>query len=251
MEESVYSQYYRLERDHWWFEGMRTTCEEELNRLLRDGKCEDGWCVDVGCGTGLWTQRLGPFGRVVGLDRSPKALSYCKKRGLTRLIRSRGEELPFRNNTFDVVTALGVIEHLDNDDFFLSEVFRVCKSQGHVLILTSAYQRLWSRHDEIVHHKRRYSRKQLCNLLSQAHFDVARVSHVNAFLLPGILLVRVLRKILGAEFNESRSGTPDFFLPPKWMNQLLFKVLKVESGMLKYLNLPFGLGLLASARKSV
>jgi len=116
-------------------------------------------CLDVGCGTGFWTKELETFGQMCGLDVAPEALHFSRKRGINRLVRGTTEYLPFRAESYELITATGVIEHLCDEEGFVHDLYRVCKSEGYILLLTSAYEFLWSRHDEIAQHKRRYTKR--------------------------------------------------------------------------------------------
>ena len=248
MEKEVYQQFYDLERDQWWFAGMRLICRTVLERRLGGAGAGAARCLDVGCGTGLWTKELERFGPGWGLDFSPEALAFCRQRGMARLVRASASSLPFADGSFGLLTALGVIEHLDDDKGMLAELHRVCKPGGHVLFLTSAYQLLWSRHDEIVHHKRRYTDDQFRKLLEGAGFETVRSTYVNTFLFPLVLAVRLVQRMLGTT-ETAGSGSPDVFMPPAIINRLLYLVLWAEAKLLRVMGFPFGVGLLALARK--
>jgi SAM-dependent methyltransferase len=248
MEKGVYKQFYELEKDQWWFAGMRLICRTVLERRLDGVGMGATGCLDVGCGTGLWTKELERFGPAWGLDSSPEALAFCRRRGMAKLVRASAGSLPFADATYGVITALGVIEHLDDDKGMLAELRRVCKPGGYVLFLTSAYQFLWSRHDEIVHHKRRYTNEQFRRLLEGAGFETVRSTYVNAVLFPLVLAVRLVQRLRGTA-EVKQEGSPDVFMPPAIINRLLYLVLWAEAKLLRVMDFPFGVGLLALARK--
>ncbi len=248
MEKSVYEQFYELEQEHWWFAGMRTLCQVVLKGLAIGTDGESTSCLDVGCGTGLWTKELEAFGQVYGLDVASEALYFCQKRGINRLVRATAEQLPFRPGSYHLVTAIGVIEHLDDEEGFLSELFRVCKPDGFILLLTSAFNFLWSRHDEIVHHKRRYRKGQLRQLLTSAGFEVVRSSYVNVFLFLPILAIRLVKRLTGTSV-VTENGSPDVFKSSLLVNGVLYTILWVEAKLANFWDFPFGVGLLVIARK--
>lgn len=248
MEEVVYEQFYGVEQEHWWFAGMRTVCRHLLKELPIGSDGTRTSCLDVGSGTGLWTKELGSFGRVCGLDVAPEALSFCAKRGLDRLVRATVEHIPFKAESFSLITALGLIEHLSDEKRFLAELLRVCRPGGYILLLTSAYDFLWSRHDEIVHHKRRYTKARLTRLVTTSGFEVVRSSYVNTLLLLPIIAVRLIQRLNRAR-AVPRQGSPDVFMPAPLVNRVLYTLLWVEAQLLRFLSFPAGVGLLVIMRK--
>jgi len=247
MEQAVYRQFYEIERSHWWFVGMREICSTLLKQVRGSCEIKSLRSLDVGCGTGLWTAELEQGGRVCGLDYSAEALRFCQKRGLKNLIRATGTSMPFIKDSYDTITALGVIEHLEDDKGFLAEVFRVCAPSGYVLLLTSSYEFLWSRHDEIVHHKRRYTCRQLQSLLAASGFETVRISYVNTILFIPILITRLIQRFLSEK--EETEGSPDLFVPPRILNRILFRVLWLEARLMSICSYPFGVGIVVLARK--
>jgi SAM-dependent methyltransferase len=205
----------------------------------------------VGCGTGLWTKELQTFGPVVGLDISAEALSFCKQRGIAQLVNASADHLPFIQESYRLITALGVIEHLGDDWRFVSELYRVCAPGGYVLLLTSAYRFLWSRHDDIVHHKRRYVRNELKILLRSAGFELVKVTYVNTILFPCILLFILFQRLRRGRPMELSQGSPHLFCSGVIVNQFLRCLLDLEGKLLTYTTFSFGVGLLTVARRPV
>ncbi len=246
MELPVYAQFHALERGHWWFRGMR----DLGHRMLALAPPGGGRCLDVGCGTGLWTRQLERYGPVVALDFEREALRFSRDRGVRALVRGGAERLPFRDGSFRLVTALGLIEHLDDDAAFLREIRRVLEPGGRLLLLTSAYRFLWSRHDDLVHHRRRYLGGELDVRIRSAGLELVHRSHANALLLAPIVLVRVVRRLLSSGRPAAEGGaSPDFYLPPRPVNQFLEGILLLESRLATGVGLPFGVGLVALARR--
>ena len=235
MESSVYAQFYELERDHWWFAGMRHVCRTMLVDSYKSCGLNEDRCLDLGCGTGLWMQDLMAFGPSQAVDFSRHALSFCQARGLFGLTQASAEHLPYKTASFGLITALGLIEHLEDEAAFLAELYRILVPGGQTLLLTSAYHFLWSEHDQVVHHKRRYTKTQLRALLHKEGYEVLRITYVNTVLFFPIILMRALRR-MGGNQNLSSQGSPDLYMPGRAMNGLLRTVLSAEAKVLRYIS---------------
>ena len=244
MRTEVYSQFFALEETHWWFRAMRALQWQ----VLREHGLPRGRVLDLGCGTGLWLRELSAETLADGCDLSPEALAFCRERGLPRLVRASATDLPYRDGAYDLVTALGLVEHVADDVGMLREVHRVLAPGGHLLLLTSGHPSLWSEHDEAVHHQRRYTRGELRGKLEEAGFAVERLTHANLALTLPALAVRALRAVVPAARGEGY-GTPDLFELPTPVNQLLYWALRSEGALIRAVDLPAGLGILALARR--
>ena len=170
MNPEMYDAHDRLEDRHWWFEGRRRVIREVLQRhLLPRAKRR---ILDVGCGTGGMFPMLGQFGEVDGAEHSPDALARARRKFPKRRIEtcSLPDQLP--EGMWDVVTAFDVIEHLDDPIASLRSMRSRLPFDGQVVVTVPAFQFLWSKHDEVNHHRRRYSRLDLVSQLSTAGLRV-------------------------------------------------------------------------------
>jgi SAM-dependent methyltransferase len=237
MEDVVYDQHAALEQKHWWFQGRRHI----LAGVLRDRLGNDGVnrsILDVGSGTGEMLDMLSEFGAVRGLDMSPRAVAYCHDR-FGSSVDVRVGRVPDDLAPADVITAFDVIEHLDDDAGALERIRAVLPPGGLFVCTVPAFQFLWSGHDEVNHHRRRYSRHELRQRLESAGFRVERLTYFNALLFPAVAGVRLIRR--------RTSGDPrsDMALPPRWANRLLLHLFKFERRLVRRRSLPFGVSLLA------
>jgi SAM-dependent methyltransferase len=182
---------------------------------------------------------------VEGVDISDEALQFCRKRGLENVRHADVAQLPFPDEQFDVVTALDVLEHLDDDTAALREFRRVLKPGGRVFVFAPAHKWLWSLQDEVSHHKRRYVRRTLRDVVMDAGLEIERQTYVSTFLLPVIYLGRQWLKVRMKfqEFNTENN------LHPAWSNTILRNVFESEIPILRFMNMPFGASLLCVARK--
>lgn len=251
MEEQDYRTTYELEDHNWWFVGMRRISLALLGHAPGDPPADRGPILDVGCGTGIMLEHLADLGTPTGLDFSATALEFCRKRGAERLVQARGEQLPFADDSFAAVTAFGVIEHIDADRASIEEWARVLKPRGDLVLLTSAYQWLWSGHDVSNHHTRRYLTKEVAALLRDAGLEPTKVSYVNSILFPPILAVRLVERLRrGSKPPAPHKDTGEVPAPA---NRALIGLLGLERRVLarpsRKAKLPFGVSIVARATK--
>jgi SAM-dependent methyltransferase len=237
-----YEAMYSLENFYWWFVARRILAKNILVNEV-DGR-KSVRILDVGCGTGANMNAFSELGSTIGLDSSIEALKFCHTRGLERLVHSGVEKLPFANDAFEIVTALDVLEHTDDDLLALQEIQRVCARGGLLLITVPAYGFLWSEHDEALKHRRRYSAQEIRNKLTLTGFEVIRTSYFITTLFFPILALRIWNGIV----KKSTHPRTSHYLLPRWLNSALIGLLDVERKVFQRLNLPFGVSIIAIAR---
>ena len=154
MQQHTYAIMDRVEDSHWWFVGRRAILETFLRQIIQNpkSKIQNARILDVGCGTGANLEMLSQFGEAEGVDVSDDALEFCRRKGL-KVQKGLAETMPYADETFDVTTALDVIEHLDDDIAGLKEMFRVTKHGGYSLIFVPAFMWLWGVQDDISNHR--------------------------------------------------------------------------------------------------
>jgi len=201
--------------------------------------------LDVGCGTGGAALTLARHGRAVALDRSPGSFAIAMDRPYThRVVASAAAPLPFADGSFDVVCALDILEHLDDDAAAARELERVCKPGGHVIAYVPAYQLLWGYNDEYSHHKRRYVKAELSSLLARAQLEIVESGYFNAVLFLPTLAARLVQRAAPRMTNGMEHSTR----PMPW-NGLLTSIFRAELPLLKRRPLPFGTSAYCIARK--
>ena len=243
MESRYYAEYSEVERAHWWFEARRRILGPLIEtRLAGDRPLA---LLEAGMGTGAMGAMLGRYGRLVGLDLSWLALQRAQGK-VDRLVRGDLERLPFRDGTFDGVFACDVLEHVEDDVGALHELRRVCRDDGMLFVTVPAFPFLWSQHDEINHHRRRYSRAALRGRLLSTGWGVEKMSYFNTLLFPPIAGIRLLGRRRAASRRSARS---DFARRvPRPLGALLEAVFASERHLVSRCNLPFGVSLVAIAR---
>jgi SAM-dependent methyltransferase len=263
MEPTFYAEYFRHEDTHWWFRWRY----ELVARIVGERNGGDPAAfriLDAGCGTGQMLQHLGRFGRAVGIDTSPEALSFAASRGVDRLVRGSILALPFADAGFDCVLSLDVIEHVDADEALLHHLAGVLKPGGRLVVTVPAFRALWSEHDEVNWHKRRYRAPQLRSLLEAHGLEIERLTYCNTALFAPIFAIRKLKNLRNRLRDRARARTngtgraapaglpvpeSDLGWLPKPLNEGLFRLLRAENLLLERRDLPFGVSLLAIARK--
>jgi len=247
MENQEFEIMYRVEQSHWWFRGKQFLLRQNLTPLDQTG-LEKGRVLDIGSGTGITLKVLEGFGDAYGMELSQQAIDFLKKRHLKRIIRADVSlSLPLKNDTFKTITCLDVLEHLDNDVVLLKEMLRVCKPGGHILLTVPAFHVFWSPHDVALHHKRRYTRKDLLRSFPGLNCKVIKASYYNIILSIPILAVRKFKSL----FLKKSPPKSDFHMDlPTFLNSFLELLFKAEIWCLKFMNFPFGVSILFILEKS-
>jgi SAM-dependent methyltransferase len=249
MEKAEYQKHYELERDFWWFKSRRAAAFRILRRWFRPAAFP-AHILDGGCGTGINLTELDRFGRACGCDLAAEALSFCRQRGLTRLARADVRRLPYRGESFDLVTLFDVLYHkeIPDDVAVMREVRRVLKEGGLFLMTDSALEILRGPHDEAMQGLRRYNKKMLRAKLEEAGFEIVRLSYFFMTTFPIIFLKRRLEKRRAAR-NPGEVPRSDLEPVSSWLNHLLCGVLRVEAAWTVHRNLPIGSSIIALAKK--
>ncbi len=239
MDPKAYEQMAGLEDRHWWFVGRR----QILNRVIAGIPLPPAACIlEAGCGSGGNLEMLSQFGQVWAMEKSEMALPLARARGVG--VVEEGElpyRIPFGSQQFDLIALLDVLEHLEEDKAALEALIQRLKPSGYMVITVPAYPWLWSAHDELNHHKRRYTRSQLLSLLKSAGLQIHTLTFCNSFLFPLAAGIRLAQKSL--RFRESQ----DLKMPSPWINWLLTEIFAAEAYLIPKFSLPFGLSLLAVA----
>ncbi len=240
MERNVYNNMRVIERDHWWFRGRRAILQDQLSRLALS---EGSRILEVGSGTGGNLKMLARFGHVTGMEPDGESRAFAETQtGIDVLSGLLPHALPAFGWSFDLIAALDVIEHLEEDQASVTALAGLLKPGGWMLTTVPAHPWLWSSHDVVHHHKRRYRKADYLALFANAGLEVVKVSYFNSALFPLIALLRL------AKFGRE-SGRGDDALPPGPANALLARLFAAERLPLRMIGLPFGVSLLVVARR--
>jgi SAM-dependent methyltransferase len=205
MDLEAYAEHYRHEERHWWFRGRLRVIWALLGRA---GLPEHPRILDAGCGTGRNLVEFGRLGTAHGVDASETAVEFCRRRGLDGVRLGRLEALPFEEDSFDLLLACDVLEHVPDDLPALRELRRVAAPGASLLITVPAYRWLWSKHDVQLHHHRRYTLRGLREHVRAAGWDPVVDSYFMTVLLPAVAATRLLDRATGRTPDSDLDRTP-------------------------------------------
>lgn len=246
MQPREYDIMYELEPAYWWHSGMRSIMDGLIGKSIGT----DSKLLDIGCGTGARLKMLSGRCETWGIDSHPRAIDLCQRRGLVNISVAAAADLPFPDGVFTHATCCEVLQDLDDDLAAVREAFRVLRQGGIFFVSEQAHPLLRTRHDISQGAVRRYTRRRLKSLLRDAGFEVERLTGANTILFPLLAAYRLSSRFKNppskVKPEESRS---DLHPLPGPVNYTLRSILEAERGLLEKVDLPFGLTLIAVARK--
>ena len=239
MERVIYDQMAELDELHWWYRARRQVLEALIRRS--GDLPPDARLLEVGCGTGHNLAMLARFGQVDAIEVDPAARAIAEKRlgrpvSASRLPALKG--IPRRH--YDLIGAFDVIEHIDDDAASVKALAACLKPGGKLVIAVPAHRWMWSKHDELNHHKRRYSKRSLRRLIEGSPLKLESIGYFNSLLFPVAVAARLAGKLTG------RGGGGDT-MPPKPLNWAFEKAFGAERYLAGRLPMPPGLSLFAVA----
>ncbi|MDD4945843.1 MAG: methyltransferase domain-containing protein [Gallionella sp.] len=240
----TFQRYAAVEAGHFWFVGRNAILRDRMTKHFPDARN----ILEIGCGTGFVlanTRATFPAAQLAGSDIYTEGLAYAKQRvPAATLFQMDACHIPFRDE-FDLIGAYDVLEHIEDDEAALAQIFLACRVGGGVLLTVPQHRWLWSSTDDYAHHKRRYTRSELREKVERAGFRVEYAGSFVSLLLPVMLASRLLQKSADAD-DQMDAG----FKIGKFANALLSAVMKVERGLISLgVKFPVGGSLLLVARK--
>jgi SAM-dependent methyltransferase len=239
MERVVYQQMAELDQRHWWYRARREVLAALIQREVPlPAKAR---ILEIGCGTGHNLEMLGKLGRVDALELDDEARAIAEKRLGRKAMSAPLPELSgVKDRHYDLIGAFDVIEHIDDDAAAVASIAAKLKKGGTFVMTVPAHQWMWSAHDVVNHHKRRYSKKALKRLIEASPLRLQKIGYFNSLLFPLAVAERLASKLRGKD-------DADVKLPPAPLNSLLESTFKAERHLVGRLPLPPGLSLFAVA----
>jgi SAM-dependent methyltransferase len=242
MDYTTYEAENEIEKTHWWFVGRRMLFGKLIQSLELS---ETASILDIGSSTGTNLRLLSELGytNVKGLDPSPVARDFCAQKGLAEVMPGDVRKIPFPVDSVDLVLATDIIEHVEEDDIAIKEIYRIIKPGGYILCTVPAFQSLWGIQDDVSQHKRRYKKNGLNALVQSAGFEIRKSFYFNFILFIPIWATRVLLKL----FRPSIRAETD--LNSKFINWILLKIFMIDILTAKNIQPPFGVSILTLGEK--
>ena len=252
MEQEYYREYARLENTHWWFTARLNILRNVVRESLRRKPTEQVSILNTGVATGNTTRMLEQFGQVTSVEYDAECCDYLRTQAHIDVVQASLTELPFGDNSFDVVCAFDVIEHIENDQQAINEINRVLKPGGTAVVTVPAYNLLWSKHDEVNHHYRRYNISHLKNILRNK-LTIRYISYFNCFLFLPISLARIVGRAMGRKKTHERPPESDFknYQWLRFLGRLLYSVFNFERNLVGKVRMPFGVSLIVISSKQL
>lgn len=242
----MYSDYSEFGEIHWWFKGRNRIIGDFLNSLFKGER--NLKILDIGCGTGVLLSQLCSYGMVDAIEPSEFAINVCKEKNIptVNLIHGTFPESMPEGKRYNLVTLFDTLEHIDDDILILKKICEILEPGGKILCTVPAYPFLWSHHDILNQHKRRYTIKSLEEKTLSAGFQTMKITYFNTILFLPAVLVRWFGELM--PFLKSNRTNMGLFRN-KNINNFLTKIFSFERILLRNFNLPFGLSILYSGKK--
>jgi SAM-dependent methyltransferase len=243
MDDRIYEYFCEAYEDNWYLASRA----QVLSTFIRSAyPALESMCVaDIGAGTGKILSDVRRDGSAIAVERSLELASFGRGRyELPYVVADFDRGIPLAPASVDLALLLDVLEHVDDEGLLLGEIARTLRPGGALIISVPAFQHLWSRHDELHHHRRRYSRRALMRVLQANRFRCVRMTYYNTWLFPLVYVSRMLERVPGFR----RSTVTDYDKPPRAVAEVLRTVFRSEAKVIPRFNLPVGVSLIAVAK---
>jgi len=232
----MYESHKLSQNNNWWFQGRKDIVESLLDKQLKNKKKLK--ILEIGSGYGVMAQLLKKYGSVECIEPYPDATKHIKNKLKLKVHTCTFDEFK-TNNKYDVIALFDVLEHMKEDKKAIKRILSLLTKNGALVMSVPAYKFLWSAHDDINNHFRRYTKKGLKSLLAE-QFIIKKLTYFNTFLFP----LAILDKLIMSK-NKKTQGLNQ----KPWINNILYSIFRTERKTLKYLSFPFGVSLFVFAKR--
>lgn len=237
MERAVFDRMAEQDQLHWWYVARRQILSDLIRRNIP--LPPQARVLEVGAGTGHNFDMLRRFGSVDAIEIDDEARGLASQRLGRPLSAAPLPELPgIEEGSYHLIALLDVLEHVDEDRASLASIARRLAPAGRILLTVPAYQWMWSAHDEVHHHKRRYSKAGLRRVIAEAGLKAELLTHFNSLLFPVAAAARIVGK-------ARRKQDSDDQMPSRPVNKVLTGIFGLERHLVGRIPLPAGVSLVA------
>ena len=248
MDSNYYKDYFELERKNWWFLARKEIILSQVEKIHKL-KGQPLKIINVGVATGATSEMLAQFGQVTSIEYEQACIEFTKSKIDIDIELGTILDIKYPDETFDLVCAFDVIEHIENDKRAVSELSRICKTGGHVFITVPAFMSIWSHHDVINHHVKRYVISEIHDLLSSL-LTKKYVSYYNFFLSIPIFIVRFFDRLIPGFIKRKNTNSDFDVVSNPFLNQLLYRIFLFEKWIIKArIRFPFGVSIIGIWQK--
>mgnify|MGYP003652955780 CR=1 FL=1 len=241
--------YHEVERKHWWFKTRRNILLKMIEGLDKNSRI-----LDIGSSSGLMLEEMKGLGfnpdNLYGVDISEKAIANCHSNGFNNAFVMDAHNITLEKESFDLIIASDCLEHLERDEEALSNWNSLLKPNGQIIIFVPAYQFLWSRHDDVNFHFRRYTNTELRHKMENNNFKIQKSGYWNVLLFLPIAGVRLFGNLFSGKKQDAiREMDGDLAMPGNIANSVLTSVVNLENTMIPSIRFPFGVSTFCIATK--
>ena len=242
MEVEAYKEMADTQEHHWWFRAKRDILSECITGFSLP---KSSSILEIGCGTGSNIQMLKHHGNLSALEMDDFARKFTEQHSDISVTKGwLPDNLPFERGSFDLVCMFDVLEHVKEDSAALERIKEILKPGAILFVTVPAYQWLFGRHDENLHHHRRYTLTGLKKKFQDAGYEITKQSYFNSVLFPLVALARLLEVI-----TKPKQGVGNE-VPPEVINTTLYYLFRLEKYVLPIVGIPFGTSILLTARRT-
>lgn len=244
MKKEFEEKYHDVETDHWWFKSRRNYLLDLLSKIPKDSKI-----LDIGCSSGVFLKDLEQMGfninNLYGVDISEQAIANSKANGIENSYVMDGQNITLLEK-FDIIIASDCLEHLKNDEEALLNWKNLLKTGGKMYVFVPAFMSLWSYHDDVNMHYRRYTKSQLEARFNAQGLKITSSGYWNFLLFGPVFLYRKL----SATIFKNKSAEADISISNRYVNYAMLQLLLIENKLLRVFSFPFGISTFCIAEKT-
>ena len=241
MDRKVFDQMAKLDATHWWFTARRDILDGLIERVVKPPR--DARILELGAGTGHNLAMLSRFGPVEASELDPIARELASERLGRPVLEAALPDLSmFPEGAYDLIALLDVLEHVPDDKASLAAILTRLKPGAALLLTVPANPWMWSAHDTAHHHHRRYRKREIAALATEAGYEIELLSPFNSLLFPPIAAARFIGRLRGDRSSDDA-------MPGAFVNKTLETVFGFERGLIGRVPMPFGVSLVAVLRR--